>query len=267
MSVNNDMQLDAHLPKEQLAASLREFLPHAAKLARVPVSGFRVGAAALGASGHVWLGANQEFAGAPLNFTVHAEQAAVINARAHGETALLMLAVSAAPCGYCRQFLRELKRPLDIALNGRIMPLDSLLPEAFALGDPGSGQETLLNGLPQVYFDDDPLRAPARNAALNSYSPYTGTKSGVALRCASGRIFSGSLIECAAYNPSLSALQSALTLRALDGSADDPIDVAVLAEQPGLAVFGDLFWEMMRLIEPDAAAQRLVFEEADDHDR
>ena len=249
MTLNETFSIDLNLPREKIAAELSAFLPRAAELACVPVSGFRVGAAALGTSGRVWLGANQEFAGLPLNFTVHAEQAAVLNARSHGETKLLALAVSAAPCGYCRQFLRELGTPLDIVLNGRILPLDSLLPEAFALG---GAKEALLSrardfSLLSACAADEAVLA----AAEASYSPYTGTKSGVALRCASGRVFCGCLLESAAYNPSLTALQSALTLRALESARADPVAEAVLAES-GPAPLRALFASLMLRMAPGA---------------
>ena len=252
MTLNETAVIELNQPKEEIAAQLNAFLPRAAELVNVPISNFRVGAAALGASGRVWLGANQEFAGLPLNFTVHAEQAAVLNARAHGETALLALAVSAPPCGYCRQFLRELKRPLDVIIDGRIVPLDELLPEAFALG---GAQETLLSGAKDFSrFAPLPPEDAARAAASTSYSPYTGTKSGAALRCASGAIFCGCLLESDAYNPSLSALQSALTLRALGGAADDPITEAVLAES-GRTPLAPLFERLTNAIAPGAAAR------------
>ena len=249
MVTNDELTIDMNQPEEQLAAQMSAFLPHAAKLANVPVSGFRVGAAALGASGRVWLGANQEFAQLPHNFTVHAEQAAVLNARSHGETKLLMLAVSAPPCGYCRQFLRELKPPLEIVLDGRVVSLDALLPEAFALS---AGEETLLSEKAGLSFSaGSSLKDAALAAARVSYSPYTGTKSGAALLCASGKIFCGSLLESAAYNPSLSALQSAFTLRALGGASGDPVRRCVLAET-GPAAMGEVFLPLMRILAPEA---------------
>ena len=254
MFPNEELNVDLNQSQELIAAKLSAFLPRAAALASVPVSGFRVGAAALGASGRVWLGANQEFAGLPHNFTVHAEQAAVLNARSHGETNLLMLAVSAPPCGYCRQFLRELKSPLDIVLDGRVVPLDSFLPEAFALF---SGEETLLSKAADLSQSagTDPKDA-ALAAACASYSPYTGTKSGLALKTASGKVFCGCLLESAAYNPSLSALQSAFTLRALAGANDDPVRQCVLAEA-GPAAMGELFRPLMQLLAPGADCMRL----------
>lgn len=87
---------------------LLDLIPLASRFAQPALSGFQVGAVAQGDSGAIYLGANVEFAGCTLNQTVHAEQAAVINAAAHRETGIARLAVSAAPCGYCRQFLYEL---------------------------------------------------------------------------------------------------------------------------------------------------------------
>src|SRR5436305_3485667 len=112
--------------------------PRGKKLAVPPISNFYVGVVALGTSGNIYYGANYEFPGEALSFTVHAEQAAVVNAMAHGETGLQTIAVSAAPCGYCRQFLNELTTAstLQILMPDREpMLLSSLLPAAFGPTD------------------------------------------------------------------------------------------------------------------------------------
>ncbi len=62
----------------------------------------------MGKSGAVYVGVNLEFPNVALNNSVHAEQFLVVNCLHHGEEALQMLAVSAAPCGHCRQFYAEL---------------------------------------------------------------------------------------------------------------------------------------------------------------
>jgi cytidine deaminase len=87
---------------------LLALLPNAAAFAKPPISNFRVGAIARGTSGKLYYGTNVEFAGEALSFTVHAEQSAVVNAWMSGETGIDVVATSAAPCGYCRQFLNEL---------------------------------------------------------------------------------------------------------------------------------------------------------------
>ena len=65
-------------------------------------------AVGLGESGRLYVGVNLEFARLPLNNSVHAEQFLVVNALHHGETGITKMAVSAAPCGHCRQFYSEL---------------------------------------------------------------------------------------------------------------------------------------------------------------
>jgi homodimeric cytidine deaminase len=91
-------------------ALLLALLPAAALLARPPISRYHVGAAGLAASGAIYLGGNMELPRCPLNQSVHAEQFVVCNLAAHAETRLLTLAISAAPCGHCRQFYCELHR-------------------------------------------------------------------------------------------------------------------------------------------------------------
>src|SRR5215216_5933503 len=60
-------------------------LPAAAQFARPPVSNFKVGCVSRGLSGNLFLGANVEFAGEALSFTVHAEQSSISNAWMNGE--------------------------------------------------------------------------------------------------------------------------------------------------------------------------------------
>src|SRR5437763_9308422 len=123
---------------------LLALIPQAQKYAIPPISNFFVGAVALGTTGSIYLGANFEFVGQALSFSVHGEQAATANAMAHGETGLQMLAVSAAPCGYCRQFLYELTTAPTLQIlipNEPAAPLTALLPAAFGPADLGRSEE------------------------------------------------------------------------------------------------------------------------------
>ncbi len=116
--------------------------------AYAPYSGYRVGAALLTASGHVYTGCNIE--NASYTPTVCAERTAVFKAVSEGEREFVMLAVAGGkdgeiggvfpPCGVCRQVLAEFCAPdMPIILvkdadgNGETHTLGELLPMAFQL--------------------------------------------------------------------------------------------------------------------------------------
>uniref|UniRef100_A0A7S3QWS1 CMP/dCMP-type deaminase domain-containing protein n=1 Tax=Dunaliella tertiolecta TaxID=3047 RepID=A0A7S3QWS1_DUNTE len=88
-------------------AFLMSLVQPAACLARAPISSFHVGAVGLGVSGAIYVGVNIEFPHGHLNDSIHAEQFLLLNCLNHGERGLQVLAVSAAPCGHCRQFMVE----------------------------------------------------------------------------------------------------------------------------------------------------------------
>jgi cytidine deaminase len=200
---------------------LLELIPEAKKLAIPPISNFYVGVVALGTSGNIYFGANFEFPGQALSFTVHAEQAAVVNAMAHGETGIEMLAVSAAPCGYCRQFLNELTTASTLRIlrpDTEPMLLPALLPASFGPSDLGVTAALMSPQSHGLTLDSpDPLAAAALEAANASYAPYSHAYAGVALRTRDGATFRGSLAENAAYNPSMSPLEAAIVNLVIGG--------------------------------------------------
>lgn len=195
-----------------------DLLEQARSLALAPISQFRVGAVAQGLSGQTYLGFNIELPGLGLQHTVHAEQAAVALAHQRREVALTQLAASAPPCGHCRQFLRELqtRRPLYILLpDQERLSLAELLPHSFGPEDLGQhgGMLEAAADLPALHGEGPEL---ARQAGLCSWSPYTKTLSGVALRCGN-QWFPGSYLENAAFNPALNPVQYALVLALSQG--------------------------------------------------
>jgi cytidine deaminase len=222
---------------EQLAIML---VPVAQLYAVVPVSNYQVGAVGVGLTGALYYGANLEVAGEALSFTVHAEQACTANAWINGESGLATLAISAAPCGYCRQFLYELvtASTLQIALPSQpLQPLTYFLPDPFGphdLGVQGGLMQPAFNGL-TVNQPLDAAGQAALDAANASYSPYTSTFAGVALVSTSGVICSGRYAENAAYNPSMSPLEAALSQMVFYNQSFDSITEAVLVEAPGSA--------------------------------
>jgi cytidine deaminase len=217
---------------EQLLLAL---VPEAQKYAIPPISSFFVGAVALGASGSIYFGANYEFVGQALSFTVHGEQAATAQAIRYGETGMQMLAVSAPPCGYCRQFLYELTTASSLVVLVPEKPptlLTTLLPAAFGPSDLGVTAALMS---PQAHgltlASPDPLVQAALAAANASYAPYTESYAGVALKTRDGGIYTGQVAENAAYNPSMSPLEQAVVNLVISGGKSyADITEAVLVE-------------------------------------
>jgi cytidine deaminase len=211
-------------------------IPLAQKFAIPTISNFFVGAVSHGLSGSLYFGANYEFPGQALSFTVHGEQAATAHAISFGETGIDMLAVSAAPCGYCRQFLYELTTAstLQIILpNTPTTLLTALLPDAFGPGDLGITAALMspqAHGMTLAAPTDDVTKA-ALQAANTSYAPYSFSYAGVALKTSDGSIYTGSVAENAAFNPSMSPLEAAVVTLVINGGKKySDITDAVLVE-------------------------------------
>ena len=106
------------------------------KVAYAPYSHFQVGAAVLAESGKIYGGANVE--NASYGATICAERSAIFAAVNAGERKLVSIAVTATPCGMCRQVMREFADSKSFkvivvksAENYRVFTLDQLLPESF----------------------------------------------------------------------------------------------------------------------------------------
>ena len=219
---------------EQLMLAL---IPLARSLAQPRLSGFSVGAVAQGSSGTLYFGANSELDASSVVHTVHAEQAAVVCAIIQKETGIEKLAVSAPPCGYCRQFLYELSTAdrLLVVLAGKPPTrLTELLPGAFGPSDLGvQGGMPGRNGveLEWVVPGSGPAAEAAMVAARVSYAPYTGAVAGaglVARFCDGAGVerlttVGGPYLENAAFNPSLSPLQTSLV--ALMAASIAPMEI------------------------------------------
>jgi len=223
------------VPLEQLMLAL---IPRAKTFAIPMISNFFVGAVAHGMSGNLYFGANYEFPGQALSFTVHGEQAATMHAISFNETGIDLLAVSAAPCGYCRQFLNELTSAptLQIILpNTPATPLTSLLPNAFGPIDLGVTAALMSPQSHGMTLDSpDDLTNAALRAANASYAPYSASYAGVALKTADGSIYTGGVAENAAFNPSMSPLEAAIVTLTINGRKkySDIVD-AVLVQASG----------------------------------
>jgi len=148
-----------------------------------------------------------------------------------------MLAISAAPCGYCRQFLNELttaSKLLIILPNTPTTLLTALLPDAFGPADLGVTAALMSpqsHGMTLSSPTDDYVTKAALQAANTSYAPYSLSYAGVALRTSDGAIYTGGVAENAAFNPSMSPLEAAVvTLTINGGKTYNDITDAVLVE-------------------------------------
>jgi cytidine deaminase len=233
--------MEAYLTPLQAAGKpleplLRELEPLAAARAIAPISRFHVGAVGVGASGAIYLGFNLEFPGQDFHQAVHAEQFVVALAAWKGESALTRLHISVAPCGHCRQFLCELNAPDNLRITigtGPETGLAELIPGRFGPADLGVDQPLFAHSPYELELPEhDELSLQALEAARRSYSPYSGCPAGVALRIGS-RIYAGSLLENAAYNPTLLPLQAALVDYYSQQSAPPRIEAAALVEAAG----------------------------------
>lgn len=213
-------------------------LPFAAAYSQAPISHFHVGAIVKSTSGTLYFGANLEIVGVQLNQAVHAEQSAISHAWMNGEEGITDITINFSPCGHCRQFMNELSTAdkLQVQLPQRDeKSLQQYLPESFGPKDLGieSGLMTPVNHGYQCN-EDNPLLAAAVTALNRSHAPYTKDHSGVAIKLADGRIFSGSYAENAAFNPSLPPLQVALVQLQFSGaSLDDIVEVALAEMKDG----------------------------------
>lgn len=211
------------LTKEYSASTdelLNSLLSLAAEYAVAPISNFHVGAIAVGSTGNLYFGANLEFKNQALSLVLHGEQSAISNAWLHGETSITKLAINAAPCGYCRQFINELAcaQNMEILLNGEVLDFNKFLPMSFGPKDLGNDLGLLI---PRDNLDTN-LQQQNISSQLfkqinQSYAPYSKNYAACEIQTFDGNIFYGRYAENAAYSPSLSPLQAAISQLVLSG--------------------------------------------------
>jgi cytidine deaminase len=245
--------------KKTAATLMLALLPLARTFSHPPISNYHVGAVAEGMSGSLYLGFNIEFLGHALGFAVHGEQAALSSAYMHAEAGVSTIALTAAPCGHCRQFMNELSPDGQIEIfvdQAAPTKLSALLPLAFGPKDLGRKdgafpvKRTKLISASRISASlisasltanalqplADVLFQSALDAASTSYAPYSKSLSGAAIAARSGRIYKGSYIENVAFNPSLSPLQTALVQLISAGEDYAAISRVALAETKGAKI-------------------------------
>jgi cytidine deaminase len=231
---------------------MQRLLPMAKLYCATEISDFQVGAVANvrmsdnASEIALFLGANIEFPAQALTQTIHAEQSAIINAWLQGATQIDGIAVSVAPCGCCRQFLYELegshnlKVILHNPIGGKTTPhnLSDFLPAAFGPHELGSATGLMASAAQPADLNlklssDDPFVLAAKAAAKKSYAPYSQNFAGCTVKTVDGRVYAGRYAENVAFNPSLSALHTAIIRMTMDQpGAENSIRRAVLVERP-----------------------------------
>jgi cytidine deaminase len=223
---------------ETVEALMLALLPEAQALARPPLSAFHVGAVGREAeTGALVMGANVEFLGADMGETIHAEQFLFARAFHRGAT-LDLIAVSARPCGHCRQFMTEFAgrdRLVILDPGGDRLSLNDMLPWNFSPADLGETGATaaITRDLPTVITGDvaPALVEALQRAGARAHAPYSRSPSAVLLRLTDGTVITGSAIENAAYNPGLRPIQSALVNLIAAGRDYADIDLGILGSE------------------------------------
>lgn len=238
-------------------------LPVAGAIARPAISGYRVAAVGIEAeTGDLLLGGNLEFPPSELSTTIHAEGFVAIRARNRGRTLATLALPKAHSCAHCRQTLSEGAAADGLTLvdlEGNSLTLADLYPWPFrpaALGVTGDTAGRV--SWPNLAFVAPPppeIAAALLEAGSRAHAPYSGAPSAVVLRTADGLVHATGCVESVAFNPSFSALQTALVeviaarqepaeildawLGAADGGPVDP--------EPG-------FRALLRALAPGASA-------------
>jgi cytidine deaminase len=121
---------------------LMEVAKEAKKMAYVPYSKFKVGAALLTKNGKVFTGCNVEIAS--YGATNCAERTAIFKAVSEGEREFKAIAISGSgeatyPCGICRQVIAEFGKDINIIIDSKdgiiITNISELLPHSFSVRD------------------------------------------------------------------------------------------------------------------------------------
>jgi len=221
---------------------LLELIHVAKRKARASISNYSVGAVGLTRSGKIIFGNNLEFKGVPINQSVHAEQFLAVLTLIENEQ-LYKIAISAEPCGHCRQFLNEIPgaaKKLKILIPGKTPRyLGELLPASFGpsnLNVKDSIYSVRDNKLQLDGKTKDKLVLAALKSANMAYAPYSHSYSGVAIKTKEGNIYSGFYVENVAFNPSVQPITAAIIKLVSEGVEYNEITEVILVEKKNATV-------------------------------
>ena len=214
-----DLAKDYQMSQEDFFFSCLDF---AKEFAVCPTSHFYVGAVGLGVSNRLYFGTNIEFDSFPLNTSIHAEQCLIAMAQSQNETGLKEIYISAFPCGHCRQFMVEIDSPADMKIRVKSHPkktfyLDDLLPFPFGPENLKVKERLFKQNLSKLKPKRTIVKPQEKNSILEklqvglsqSYAPYTKIPSAIVFELENKKTFTGFSLESSAYNPTMSAFQTA----------------------------------------------------------
>jgi cytidine deaminase len=229
------------LDKVARADIMMHLLAFGPALSQTQTPGGALGAVAEGGSGALYLGANIEWRGTGIKFSVHGAQAAVLSAWAGGETTLHSLLVETEPCACCRQFLREIwdweNMKILIAPGG---PEPGRTIREIGLNLKGLRTERLVGHLLRQQtsgggaIESRDLAKLAGTAARDSYAPYSKNFAGVALRAKNGVIHCGRYAETRESIAGVLAIEGALVDLVLCGGHVADVEEIALVEAKGV---------------------------------
>ena len=240
-----------------------------------PISHFSAGAIVVGEKGDLYLGTNVEFPGYDLNNSIHAEQFAISNALLSGETKMQSMVTSPFPCGHCRQFIRECnitdnfnvvvanKETREVIFNS---VLADLLPFSFSPKDLNANQYVLesnqinFSSINEDIINDEEVQKSvkvAQDHLKRSHAPYTKVYASVVIHTTSEQYGTlhhpGVYLENAAFNPSLSPFQCAITSLVRSGEQMKSIDYVVCLQAASSSVsFHENIKQLLSSISPRA---------------
>lgn len=223
--------------KTDMNGVMKELLYIAKAFANTPISNLYIGAVARDIEGNLYLGANMEFPGGDLGHTIHAEVSAILNAFTNNADKISILAIDYAPCGDCRQFMRELVNAYDLEILVSHQPaifIKDLLPMSFGPSELGNSNGLFSKEIRNLMIANqnevNELSRAALEAAIRSYAPYTKRFAAVGIRATDGKIYAAPYVENVAFNPSYSPMRSALNYFNISNRTYNEIGEAVLVE-------------------------------------
>lgn len=188
-------------------------------------------------SGNAYIGFNMEASKQWIQYTVHGEQCTLNNAFIHGEKQVDLIVISFTPCGFCRQFLNQLKNREELIIHiitlKKTFRLPELLPFDFRPSDlpviefPDPNKFTITKEGDDC--DEEMIQKVvecAKQSRLDNLLCYLA----VGLITKDKKLVVGNYIENCAHNPSFHPMNGAISQLALRGKDLSDVEHVITVE-------------------------------------